>query len=63
MSTLEIIARSIITLWVISFAFGLCAFCTPWVWQRKNHFAIIYGPPCVMSMIVALFFVIVGVWS
>lgn len=63
MSTLELVARSIITLWVLSLAFGLCTFYTPWAWQRKNYFAIIYGPFCVMSMIAALFFVIVGVWS
>lgn len=63
MSTLEIIARSIVTLWVLSFAFMLCAPYTSWVRQGKNYFAIIYSPFCVMSMIMVLFFVIVGVWS
>ncbi|MEF4813151.1 hypothetical protein U9725_20840 [Escherichia coli] len=63
MSTLELVERSIITLWVLSLAFGLCAFYKPWAWQRKSYFAIIYGPFCVMSMIAALFFVIDLVWS
>lgn len=63
MSTLEFVARSIITLWVLSFAFMLCVPYAPWVRQRKNYFAIIYGPFCAVSMIVVLFFVIVEVWS
>lgn len=60
MSTLELVGRSIIALWGSFFGFRALHLLYAMGVQRKNYFAIIYGPFCVMSMIAALFFVIVG---
>lgn len=59
----DLVLKSITTLWVLSLAFGLCTFYTPWAWNRKNHIAIIYGPFAVMTVIFGLFVALSGIWQ
>lgn len=63
MEIYDLVLGSITTMWVLSLAWGLCTFYTPWAWGRKNHVTIIYAPFCVMTLVFGLFFIISEVWS